>query len=87
MTYLVKILVEKRKSIQSPEASAIQRATNMLDYKISELKMSKYFSYLSHKNSEEEVRDEAKSLSDKLFANPTMEDYKILSIEEIVKKR
>ena len=82
MPYLTKILVERKKDILNPEALAVEKAAKRIDYHINELKMGKYFSYKSKKNSEEEVKKEAEELSKKLFSNPIIENYTIVSIED-----
>jgi phosphoribosylformylglycinamidine synthase subunit PurS len=82
MSYLVKILVEKKTGVLNPEAKAIEGATASLGYDVSDFGCGRQFSYKSKKTTEEDARTEADELSKKLLANLIIEKYNIISIEK-----
>lgn len=82
MSYLVKILVEKKAGVLNPEAKAIEGATASLGYDISNLSCGRQFSYQSKKPTDDDARAEADELSKKLLAKLIIEKYEIISVEK-----
>lgn len=81
MPYNVEILVRTKRDYLDPEEEAVQRAiSDNFTKGVTGLKMGQHFAYRTEAGTEEEARAEAKNLGDKLFRNPVMHDYKILSV-------
>lgn len=82
MPYLVKILIERKPGVLNPEAKIIQNAARQIGYDVANFEYGKYFSYASKQKTREKAEEEARELSGKLLANPVIENFKIVSIEE-----
>ena len=83
MSYLVQLCVHFKEGVSNPEAKAIQEGSKELGFDLSDLVWGRYCSYVSSQSSKKEVLEEAESICDKLFANPVMEAYEILSVKRI----
>ena len=76
--YLAKIKVTLRKSILDPQGKAVEHSILALGYKnIEDTRIGKYIELKLNAASEEEARKIADEVSNKLLANPVMEDYEI----------
>ncbi len=86
MSYLVQLCVHYKDGVLNPEAKAIQDGASQLGFDLSDLVWGRYCSYVSSQKSKKEALGEAKDICDKLFANPVMETYEILSVKRLRKK-
>ncbi len=76
--YLAKIKVTLRKSILDPQGKAVEHSIQSLGYKnIEDTRIGKYIELKLDASTEEEARKISEEISDKLLANPVMEDYSI----------
>jgi len=70
-----------KEKILNPEALVVEKVVRRIGHNVGEFKIAKYFSYKSYRNYEDETKKEAEDLSKKLFSNPIIEKYTILSVE------
>ena len=76
--YLAKIKVTLRKSILDPQGKAVEHSILALGYNIiQDTRIGKYIELKINASSDEEARKAAEEVSNKLLANPVMEDYEI----------
>ncbi|HEY3251124.1 MAG TPA: phosphoribosylformylglycinamidine synthase subunit PurS [Ignavibacteria bacterium] len=76
--YLAKIKVTLKKSILDPQGKAVEHSIQSLGYKnVEDTRIGKYIELKINASSEEEAEKIAEEVSDKLLANPVMEDYEI----------
>ena len=76
--FLAKIKVTLRKSILDPQGKAVEHSIIALGYKsIQDTRIGKYIELKIDVSSGDEARKVANEVSDKLLANPVMEDYEI----------
>jgi phosphoribosylformylglycinamidine synthase len=76
--YLAKIKVTLRKSILDPQGKAVEHSIQALGYSnIEDTRIGKYIELKINAASEEEAKKISEEISDKLLANPVMEDYDI----------
>lgn len=82
--YLAKIKVTLRKSILDPQGKAVEHSILSLGYKnVEDTRIGKYIELKLNASTEEEAKKTANEISNKLLANPVMEDYEI-EIESLV---
>ena len=85
--YQVKLVITPNEGMHNPEARTIEDAiTNNLGFDIKNLDWGKYGSYIVHKKTKEEVREEVDKLCNDFLANTVIEQYEIFSIKRITKK-
>ncbi len=82
MSYLIEILVRRKKGVLDPEAMVISNAIKQLGYNVENFGQAKLFYYVSKQETEVDAKKEAKELSDKLLTNPIIERFDIISIKE-----
>ena len=82
MSFLVEILVTRKKGIDNPEARAIEEAINSMGYNVAQLSLGKYFLYVSDQKSKKDAEREAKELSDKVLSNFHLETFQVVSVAE-----
>jgi len=58
MSFLVEILVTRKKGIDNPEARAIEEAINSMGYNVAQLSLGKYFRYVSDQKSGEGINQQ-----------------------------
>jgi len=74
--YLAKIKITLRKSILDPQGKAVEHSILALGYKnVEDTRIGKYIELKLNAGSEEEAKKVVEEISDKLLANPVMEDY------------
>ena len=74
--YLAKIKITLRKSILDPQGKAVEHSIKSLGYdNVEDTRIGKYIELRISASSEEEAKKIVKEVSDKLLANPVMEDY------------
>ncbi len=74
--YLAKIKITLRKSILDPQGKAVEHSILALGYKnVEDTRIGKYIELKINADSEEEAKKIVGEISDKLLANPVMEDY------------
>jgi len=74
--YLAKIKITLRKSILDPQGKAVEHSIVSLGYSnVEDTRIGKYIELKINAPSEEEAKKLVKEVSEKLLANPVMEDY------------
>jgi phosphoribosylformylglycinamidine synthase subunit PurS len=74
--YLAKIKITLRKSILDPQGKAVEHSIISLGYNnIEDTRIGKYIELKINAASEDEAKKLVKEVSEKLLANPVMEDY------------
>lgn len=74
--YHSKILVTLRQSILDPQGKAVEHGVHSLGYtKVSNVRIGKYIEMDVEVHSREEAETITKEVSQKLLANPVMEDF------------
>lgn len=74
--YLAKIKITLRKSILDPQGKAVEHSILALGYKnVEDTRIGKYIELKINADSEAEAKKIVCEISDKLLANPVMEDY------------
>jgi phosphoribosylformylglycinamidine synthase subunit PurS len=74
--YLAKIKITLRKSILDPQGKAVEHSIVSLGYNnIEDTRIGKYIELKINASSEDEAKKLVKDVSEKLLANPVMEDY------------
>ncbi len=76
------IHVTVKAEVLDPQGKAVQRACQSLGYAgISDVRQGKLFEIELDADSEESARRLLEELSQKLLANPVIEDYRVVSID------
>ena len=83
MSYKITISITLRPSILDPQGKAARNALNQLGYaQITDVRIGKYIELWIEAGTEVDARSAAEAACQSLLANPVMEDYSILRIEE-----
>jgi len=83
-TYKVAVLVAYRENVLHPESKTIHESLHGMGYSnVSSLKAAKAFSISLDCESEEVARKQVLEMSERLLANPVIEDWHILSIQAV----
>lgn len=78
LTYAVEVSVHSRKGIFSPESKAIQDGLHTMGYAgLNDLQAGKRFTFTLTAPDYSEAHQQVTALTDKLLANPVIEDYSI----------
>ena len=78
MDFLAKVQIRLRPSVLDPAGEATNAAANRLGIKgISNLRIGKLIELELHANDEKEARNRLELLSDRLLANPVIEDWNL----------
>ncbi|PIQ59943.1 MAG: phosphoribosylformylglycinamidine synthase [Bacteroidetes bacterium CG12_big_fil_rev_8_21_14_0_65_60_17] len=78
MTYKAHVTVTLRPSILDPQGKATHHALSQLEFdQIQHVRIGKFIEMEIEAASEEEARRIAEEASDKLLANPVMEDFSV----------
>ena len=76
------IKITLKKTVADPQGLTVKHALEALGFdKISGVRMGKFITIRIEEKEEEKAKEKAKQMSDKLLANPIIEDYSI----EVVK--
>ena len=84
MKFLIDIVVRRKKGVLDPEGNTISEALKRLGYKsINKVKTAKLFSVQIESNNPTEAKKTAMQIADKVLANPVIENFSIINIEEV----
>tara|TARA_Y100000588_G_C14185652_1_gene895757 strand:- start:712 stop:951 length:240 start_codon:yes stop_codon:yes gene_type:complete len=73
-----KVFVSLKPSILDPQGNAVAEALNTLGYQaVQDVRQGKYFELDIEGETEEQVRNTAVEVADKLLANPVIETYRV----------
>lgn len=81
--FKAKVIIKRRKSILDPQGKAAEQGAQLLGYKnIGNVRINKEVEFFVNLDSREEAVKEVTEFSEKLLANPIMEDFEVL-LEEV----
>jgi phosphoribosylformylglycinamidine synthase len=81
--FKVKVIIKRRKSILDPQGKAAEQGAKLLGFlNIEGVRINKEVEFFINLNSEDEALKEAKEFSEKLLANPIMEDF-VIQLEKV----
>jgi len=82
--YHVAVRVTLRKSILDPQGNATQHALASLGFEgIESVRIGKYIELVVSAPDESAAREAAASAAGKLLANPVMDDFEVIDVNEI----
>jgi phosphoribosylformylglycinamidine synthase len=78
------IVVDLKPGLADPQGKAIEDAAPTMGWRgVSEVKVGKHISLLIEAEDEDAARTLAEEMASRLLSNPVIEDYRILSAEEV----
>lgn len=77
MTYEATVTVTLKDGVLDPEAKTIQRSLQRLGFDIDNLRTAEEYVVEFDAEDEDEAREEAKEMCERLLANPTIHDYTV----------
>ncbi|MCQ8893715.1 MAG: phosphoribosylformylglycinamidine synthase subunit PurS [Methanolinea sp.] len=77
MKFLVRITISLKEGVLDPEASLIRRALENLGFQTEELKTARQFIVRFDADDELQARERAKTMCERLLANPVIQKYEI----------
>lgn len=81
--FKAKVIVKRRKSILDPQGKAAEQGAKLLGFNnIQNVRMNKEIEFFVNLTSKEEALLEVSEFSEKLLANPNLEDFEI-QLEEM----
>lgn len=81
--FKAKVIVKRRKSILDPQGKAAEQGAKLLGFNnIQNVRMNKEIEFFVNLTSKEEALLEVSEFSEKLLANPNLEDFEI-QLEEV----
>ena len=84
MTYKIHLAITLRSSILDPQGKATHHALNELGFSdIESVRMGKFVEIWVEADDPSAAREVAERACGQLLANPVMEDYRVLEIEEV----
>ncbi|MGJ8453954.1 phosphoribosylformylglycinamidine synthase subunit PurS [Pseudothermotoga sp. U03pept] len=82
--YRAVVQVTLKEGVLDPQGNAVRGALHHLGFhKVQEVKIGKIIEITLKADSKEEVEESAQKMCEKLLANPVIERYTILSVEEL----
>lgn len=77
-SYRATVYVRLKEGVLDPQGTTIKRALGDMGYKgIEDIRSGKFFEISFHSNSRKEALKLVNEISDKLLANPVIEDFKV----------
>ena len=81
--FKAKVIIKRRKSILDPQGKAAEQGAELLGFKnIGHVRINKEVKFFVNLDSRDEAMKEVKEFSEKLLANPIMEDFEVF-LEEV----
>jgi phosphoribosylformylglycinamidine synthase subunit PurS len=77
MKYHTQVEISLKKGMLNPEASTIQRALALLDYKVEDTATIEIVKFTLEAEDEEVAREEVVQMCERLLCNPVIHDYHI----------
>jgi phosphoribosylformylglycinamidine synthase PurS subunit len=77
MTYEAVVRVTLKQGVLDPEAKTIQRSLQRLGFDVDDLRTADEYVVEFDAAGEDEARDEAEEMCERLLANPTIHDYTV----------
>ena len=82
-TYKAAISVTLKKSVLDPQGQTVLHALDSLNFKeAKKIRVGKYFELTVDGKDRKSVEDRIREMCSKLFINPVIEEYAIISLEE-----
>ncbi len=82
--YKAKIEITLKDGVLDPQGKAVKQALHHLGFeKITEVRIGKLIELFLNSSDRETIHSQVKDMCEKLLANPVIEKYSILSLEEI----
>ncbi|MFN3283136.1 MAG: phosphoribosylformylglycinamidine synthase subunit PurS [Pseudothermotoga sp.] len=82
--YKAKIEITFKNGVLDPQGNAVKQALHHLGFeKITEVRIGKLIELFFDLNDKEAIQSQINEMCEKLLANPVIEKYSILSLEEI----
>jgi phosphoribosylformylglycinamidine synthase len=74
--YKATVIVKRRPSILDPQGKAVEQGAQLLGFNnVKDTRIGKYIEFFVDTDDKQTAEAEVKEYSDKLLANPIMEDY------------
>ena len=81
--YKATVIIKRRPSILDPQGKAVEKGAQLLGFNnVSGTRIGKYIEFFVNSEDENAAADEVKKYSEKLLANPIMEDFEY-SLEKV----
>ncbi len=77
MKYNAQVEISLKKGMLNPEASTIQRALALLDYKVEDAATIEIIKFTLEASEPDVARDEVVQMCERLLCNPVIHDYQI----------
>lgn len=77
MKYHAQVEISLKKGMLNPEASTIQRALALLDYRVKETSTIQIIRFTLETEDPDVARDEVVQMCERLLCNPVIHDYQI----------
>lgn len=77
MIFNVEVKISLKKGMLNPESSTIERALDLLGYKVQNTDTIDIITFQMEEESEAKVRDEVEDMCQRLLCNPVIHDYEI----------
>jgi len=77
MNYEATVTVTLKKGVLDPEAKTIGRSLERLGFDVDGVRTAEEYVVEFNAGSEDEARDEAEEMCERLLANPTIHDYTV----------
>jgi len=77
MTYKAVVRVRLKKGVLDPEAKTIQRSLRRLGFDVDDLRTADRYVVEFDAADEDEARERAEEMCERLLANPTIHDYDV----------
>lgn len=80
--YKANIFVTLKEGVLDPQGEAVKKSLQVLDYAgVDEVRIGKFIEVWLSGKDKETARRELEEMSDKLLANPVIEDYRVEIVE------
>lgn len=77
------IYVTLKNGVLDPQGEAVKKSLKVMDFgKVNEVRIGKFIEVWLESNDQDSALKELKEMSDKLLANPVIEDYRVEIVEE-----
>jgi len=77
MIFNVEVKISLKKGMLNPESSTIERALDLLGYKVQNTDTIDIITFQMEEESEAKVQDEVEDMCQRLLCNPVIHDYEV----------
>lgn len=82
MKFNVEVKISLKKGMLNPESSTIERALDLLGYKVENTDTIDIITFQIEEENENKVREEVEDMCQRLLCNPVIHDYEIAIFNE-----